>query len=220
MEEISWKRQEMMSVFERARKKTEAIFQAEGLPLHPYLPLRDETETRSARETGLRLIALYSLAGLSNGALASELIQWLQEIEIWKSISLVDKATLEKNVLNEAELNEVSWKQESMYMLGAVLGIVQPPSIYGESELNPIFAVIPPEIECEKFLTEINLRDHDTVLSLLDLYYCLHASIVHPELWSNGISQDLKIECIIERRRALEWVFAQGTKWEEITLDT
>lgn len=210
----------MMSVFERARKNTEEIFQAEGLPQHPYLPLRDETEYRTARETGLRLIALYSLAGLANGALASELIQWLQETKIWESMSLVDKATLEKYVLNEAELNEVSWKQESMYMLGAVLGIVEPPSIYGECELNPMFAVIPPEIECEKFLAEAKLCCYDTLLSLLDLYYCLHASIVHPELWSTGVSKNLKIQSIVERRRALEWVFDQRTDWEEITLDT
>ncbi len=210
----------MKNQLELVRHKTASFLSTEKVPLHPYLPLRNEKEARCAQEVGTKLIIQYALAGLHNGALANELVAWLKEIYIWESLNSSEKKLLKQSELSEKEKNVVSWKQESLLMLGWALGLVEPPSIHGECILGPLFNKIPPEVEAKHFLNEMTLVSPIRIVEMLDIYYCLHAALEHPELWSIEIPKSLKIQCVTERRRSLEWILDSSTSWDDISLDT
>ena len=69
------------------RKKTIARLKENNIPIHPYLPLNDSEGLRSSEEICGKIISLYSLAGLANGAAGSQLKDWLDEEDGWKYFS-------------------------------------------------------------------------------------------------------------------------------------
>ena len=193
------------------------------IPIHPNLPLIDLGKPRTSKEVCERIIALYALAGLANGAAGYLLKDWLIDEGGLGFLSTHEQQLLNNyDGLNPEEINELSWKQESLYVLcwsGSLVDKVVWPT--KEADLNNVFGLIPPETSFAKFFTSFNLRSFEEIAKQLDVYYCLHAAMRHPEIWiDNTQSRSLKMEAILERRQALEWVLSPSTDWDEISLDT
>ena len=204
------------------RAKTISRLKENNVPMHPHLPLIDIRGLRSTEEVCEKIIALYSLAGLANGATGIQLKEWLINENAWGYLSKTEQELINNNNLKPEELNEVSWKQESLYTLcwagGITNEIVWPKN---ESDLSDIFQHIPPEKTFTDFFRSFKLIPLKNLVEQLDLYYCLHASVVHPELWKDtNLRDQLKIEVILERRQALEWLCSKSIKWDEVSLDT
>ena len=209
-----------MNNMEDVRIKTLSVLQKNDVPFNPNLPLLDEVSFRSADDVCKRIVSLYALAGLANGAKGDLLKEWLIDEGGWEFLSKDEQRKLERGELSQAELNELSWKQESLYTLCWCGGLVDKlawPAY--ETDLTSIFPLIPPEKSIPEFFDSFSLRSSSQLIGELDLYYSLHAAMMHPELWDKKNTR-LKIEVILERRQALEWICSTSVLWNEVSLDT
>ena len=211
-----------MEGFSEIRQRTDALLQRRNIPRHPYLPLLEPGGIRAADEVADKIISLYCLAGLANGADAAMLLEWLTEADGLESLDAKDRDVLECANICERLMNELSWKQESLYTLCWASGLIkeiQWPK--KECDLSKAFSKIPPEVPINQFRRSLTLRPSITLNETLDVYCNLHASLMHPELWNGrNPTEALKIEVVLERRQALEWVCSDSLDWDEISLDT
>lgn len=204
----------------KIRERTKTLLFSGGVPLHPNLPTIENVSSRASEDVAKKIVSLYALAGIANGADGALLREWLIEENGWSYLSTEEKVTVEKVSLTQAELNELSWKQESLYALswsGSLVDKMTWPD--SEANLEIVFDLIPPVKPIESFIRDFALRPESELVQELDLYYCLHTAAIHPELWSQK-QVKLKLEVILERRHALEWLFSESIDWEDITLDT
>lgn len=209
-----------MHDLQNIRVRSEAILKEHKVPLHPNLPILDEISLRSPREVCERIVSLYTLAGLANGAVGELMEEWLIDENALRYLSKGEKEMLKRAQFSEAELNELSWKQESLYALcwcGRLVYQMTWPT--DEADLSNVFYLIPPEKAISEFLASYSLRSSDEVVQELDIYYCLHVALEHPELWRDE-QTDLRVEVVVERRQALEWVCSESIGWDEVPLDT
>ena len=207
---------------ESIRENTINVLSENNILAHPHLPLLERSNLKPPSEICERIVALYSLAGLSNGAEGALLKEWLVAEDGLRYLSVIEREKLDNENLTREELNELSWKQESLYVLCwcilIIEGLVWPSS---EANLDEIFPRIPPEVSITNFVGSAVLRAEQDILRMLDLYYCIHTAMMHPELWEGSVvSSELKIEVVIERRQALEWVCLKTAQWDKISLDT
>lgn len=202
------------------RKKNESILIDAGIPLHPHLPLIEDVSLKKPRQVAERIVATYVLGGLANDADPTLLKEWLVDEGCWDILLPQEKIILEQSELDNSVLNELSWMPESSYALAWAGNVVKQMDWPGaEADLEVFFEHIPPEVPISRFISEFALRNVGEIFQELDLYYCLHASAAHPELWG-GQSINVKLEVILARRQALEWLCSGKTLWTEISLDT
>ncbi|MDJ0759925.1 MAG: DUF4272 domain-containing protein [Woeseiaceae bacterium] len=204
------------------RDNTLRVLSEHNVPKHPHLPLLESCNLRTQSQICQRIVALYSLAGLANGADRRLLKDWLVAEGGWSFLSDIEQKNLTDENLSRYELNELSWKQESLYVLCwciAIVGDLVWPS--SEANLDVVFPSIPPEVSISEFVESAEIRSEESILQMLDLYYCIHAAVMHPELWEDQVvREDLIVEVILERRQALEWVCSETVQWDEVSLDT
>lgn len=193
-----------------------------GVPTHPKLPLLECSNPRSIGEIAKRVVALYCMAGVANGADQSMLSDWLQS-EGWDDfLEQPEVELLHQRAYTDEQINQMSWMQESLYVLcwcgGLVKDLALPES---ECDLSGVFPSIPPEVDFQEFVESLQMRKSNVVWQELDYYYNLHASLVHPELWSGrDIHSKFILPVVLERRHALEWICAPERSWDDIPLDT
>lgn len=212
----------MEDSFHEVRQRTHALLQQRGIPSHPYLPLLDAEAIRPAGEVADKIVALYCLAGLANEADGGLLLEWLAEEDSLAVLDAGELKLLEEPELPEDLLNELSWKQEALYALCWAAGIGEEmPWPDSEVDLSEVFPGIPPEVPIESFRTSLALRERWALIEALDLYYNLHASLSHSELWGGRDPERvLSTEVVVERRPALEWLCSGKLDWDEVSLDT
>jgi|GEM_PF-1242872 len=204
------------------RRKSIEWLAAHNVPNHPNLPLLGHKNLRSSHEVAQRVVALYCMAGIANGADSAMLLDWLEADGGINCLEPAEIATLLEPSHSEERLNELSWIQESLYTLCWCCVLVEELSFpNNECDLSGVFSEIPPERNISEFVSSITLRDQNTIFQALDCYYCLHAALVHPELWGNPQTKSIPLlQIVLERRHALEWIFSRQETWGDIVLDT
>jgi hypothetical protein len=214
MKDIDWK---------EVRLKTKMRLTEMEVPMHPYLPLRDESRMRGTHDVAFQIVVLNALDGLANDTKPSYLKAWLKRYDIWETMDTKDQAYFGRD-LSQDLCNELTWKVESLRVLAWVATItdILPPPLTGERlMLEAVYDSIPPQVNLKNFNKSLVLRSLRDVKEEVDFYYCLHAAMRHPDMW---VSQKrMAAFCygdILERRRALEWLISPTTRWHDITLDT
>lgn len=211
-----------MNTFEEIRNESLKVLEKIRIPSNKNLPILDSSNLRSGREIAVRLIIQCVLAGLSDDVSPNRLKDFLKQNNLLGELNDDDRHFLDTKLLTQEQINELSWKQESVWVLcwiGMIFDDLGLPT--KECDLSNIFPHIPPAVDCQKFLSNFVVRDEWEIMKAVDLYYCLHASYNHPELWGNEeFPGSLKIEVLLERRLALEWVIDSSTPWQDISLDT
>jgi len=211
-----------MCKFASFREETLRILRKHRIPAHPYLPLLDDSDFKKPEVVARRLIALYALAGLAHNVDPKELKAWLIAESLWDCVAPSERGFFDGRVFSEQEDVDLSWKQESLFTLcwsGGLTDTLDLP--VGECDLTDIFPQIPPEVPCGHFVREFSLRDANAIWQQCDLYYSIHASHRHPELWEQDTYPDeLRSEVIYERRRALDWLVNAQLNWDDVALDT
>lgn len=213
-----------MSFEKTVRNRSSDILSAHGIPMHPNLPLLQPCSLRAAESVAQRIVATYALAGLVNGADAGALKDWLVEDQAWNFLSKSEQSFFDLKEYSEAQTNELSWHVDYIYALSWVGGLIQEidwPTDPRGGDLTSIFPQIPSEVPVDGFLNTFSLRPSIEIAQQLDLYYCVHASWEHPELWEEDSNRSsLIIASIVTRREALEWCYNKKLSWSDIPLDT
>jgi hypothetical protein len=192
-----------------------------GIPAHPHLPLLDEEPRRSAEDLARRMVPLYCLAGLANGASGSAMLEWITDGNLGLLFEPTELALLARPELSKEEMNEVSWCQESLYAAAWALSLTKELTWPNkEADLEPLFPQMPPEVETAHFVRSSKLRSDQQLVEVDDLYYCLDASLRHDELW-NGAPVESRypmVQIVTGRRRTLDWIM-QSCAWSDVALD-
>lgn len=211
-----------MNVFEEIRNQSIATLGQNKIPINRNLPVLDNLQLRSKEDIASRLVIQYALAGLADEVSPEFIKEWLEENNLFNKLDDYERNFLVVKSLNDEQINELSWKQESLWTLCWVGKLVAELGFpVGECDLSNVFSIIPPDVDCQDFISNFSVRDEWEVIREVDLYYCLHSSYRHPELWAEkDFPGALKVEVLLERRLALEWVVEPNAAWQDISLDT
>lgn len=193
-----------------------------NVPIHPQIPILDASRLRPDVEVAQRLVSAYCLAGLANNADGPRMREWLKSEDAWDFVPESEKHYFSGSQLKASKINELSWMGETLYALAWAGRLTK--SFPGECEsplLDDIFHLIPPEVSVGDFCDHFRLRDYIEVLTKLDLYYMLHCSLSHSDLWRpNQQFERFSLQSVVARRQSFEWLLAPGVEWHHITLDT
>lgn len=211
-----------MNAFEEIRNQSIITLDQKGIPTNRNLPVLDNLQLRSKKDIASRLVIQYALAGLADDVSPEFIKEWLEENNLFSELNNIERDFLVVKSLNNEQINELSWKQESLWLLCWIGTLVDELSFPAEEcDLSNIFPFIPPDVDCQYFISNFLVRDEREIIQAVDLYYCLHSSYRHPELWvKKDFPGPLKVEVLLERRLALEWVVDPNTAWQDISLDT
>lgn len=203
------------------RKKTLDTLKKHSVPCHPNLPLLDENiKIKSKEDICNRILIDYAIFALANDGGIKFYSNWLKENNLWELLSDEEK-NLFKKKLDKALKNEAFWRLQTLYTycwIGKIIDHFDWPGT--NVDYHKMFEYIPEEISVESFKNNFQLRDIKDIVQQLDIYYNMHASLLHTELWNDEKKlETYEIGVFIERRLALEWVLS-SLPLEDISLDT
>lgn len=206
---------------ESIRENTVRILSNNSIPYSPNMPLISDvirSEWKTAKEISERLIILYAITGLAHEADPAKLLTWLENEGLKDGLEGNEESYFLKDRLDKKDIVKLSWSQESLLTLAWSLGLhSELPTPSHEANLSLIFNKIPPVIDARKFILGSRCIEKEKIIQQLDVYYCYHWAVRHPEKWNTPISINLDI--VIERRRALEWIVSKK-EFYDISLDT
>lgn len=221
MGKLSQGQAEKMIDNKKIREETFIKLGAKGLGVDIPLPLLDEDLQilKSSSDIKNRIVALYSLTGLGNGADPKKIYNWLKKEDLEHCLEETEQIYFWRQLSNQDEI-DLSWKQEALFCCCWAIGIAKYLHFPSEEcDLGEIFSEIPPRVETLEFFkkTQFESSLKNKVVAELDFHYCLHWLIRHPERLNAEMFA--KVSIVRERRHALEWL-ASNSSWSEITLDT
>lgn len=180
--------------------------------LDTYMKLRDETDIQN------RLLCLEIAVACSHGFPKSKGITWLQNENLLDYMTKFESLFLLKDqVYPQFFIKQI----EGMWALAWGLSLADHLDINKECDDN--FVDVFPDIQKDEisihFKNSCKLRSIEEIVSMCDLYYCLHWASRQAELEQKQLSLVLSSIDIKERRRALEWMLCDE-EWDKVQLDT
>ncbi len=196
-----------------------------GVPFNSNLPKLDNNKFKSSKDVAIRVnIMNVFIAICDNPKSIPFFNNLIKEQGLYDFLSESEKVILERGKFLKQEEIDISWYQESLFVLCWCLDIIDKvESPLKEVKLEQIFSSIPPEVDLDKFIQTSKLIDGDRIKLELYFYYAIHWALKHPNEWSffNKLKYaKFDISIIKERRKALEWVFDENIDWDEVTMDT
>ena len=119
------------------------------------------------------------------------------------------------------ECVNLTWQYESINVLSWILGLndkLEYPNNMCNTEKLISFVVRCENLE--SFIKKCKLIDIENILDELDLEYRYHWALVDNRINPTTNCGGLDEEIVVERRRALEWVFSDENDWNYFSLDT
>ena len=132
----------------------------------------------------------------------------------------------EKKLFNgsysKQDVVDVTWTYECFWVLVWALGLINDDISVPNNicDCDRAIKLVSETKNYSEFKEKCNLRSITEILDLLDLHYRYHWACVEKQLNSDVNISDLNPEVVYERRRGLEWLFAEETDWFDISLDT
>lgn len=194
------------------------------LPLHADA---DFDWVRDAASVAARCHAIAAALALQQGAPPerirkaledNDLERWLGDRELRLLRHLERHVTMNAEDLHQMSV-DISWREEALWALMWSLQLVEalpPDELCGK---DPFYERLAPDLDPYKARTDVELRPLTEIAAMLDFYYLLHwharNAQYHGQMWDSDIAPGV----VLERRRALEWLF-QDVPWEEVDLGT
>lgn len=192
------------------------------------LPLHGESDFEWVRETAAvadRCHAIAAALALVHRAPVATVRAAIDEHGLERSLGTREREllrVLEGGAETDAgELQQVlvdiSWREEALYALLWVLGLVEDLPPDRMCPKNPVYERLAPGLHPGNARGDLRMRPLSEIAAMLDLYYCLHwharKAQYHGDIWDDEIAPGV----VLERRRALEWLF-QDEQWEDVDL--
>lgn len=192
------------------------------------LPLHGESDFEWVRETAAvadRCHAIAAALALVHRAPVATVRDAIDEHGLERSLGTREREllrVLEGGAETDAgELQQVlvdiSWREEALYALLWVLGLVEDLPPDRMCPKDPVYERLAPGLHPGNARGDLRMRPLSEIAAMLDLYYCLHwharKAQYHGDVWDYEIAPGV----VLERRRALEWLF-QDAPWEDVDL--
>ncbi|MCA3692717.1 DUF4272 domain-containing protein [Aquidulcibacter sp.] len=205
-------------VIDDIRDSSRSVLTAHGLFVPDGLPALDVANLRSFREILNRLFCLNAVAATSYGLDSTKAISWLHQEQLDEELTQPERCFLEHG---KGDRDAFKVQIEGMWALAWAVNIV--PEIDFWRDCNSGFVTLLPNLKTGESVTrtmgQAELRASDQIIAACDLSYCLHWIIREALIKGDQFPPDLKPYVVIERRRALEWMFSEDA-WDMVSLDT
>jgi hypothetical protein len=218
------------AVRERSIGRLRALGLDGELPPHfPLLAEEDVARVRPVDHVVARCHAIAAALAVLEGGDPHEVDEALRlhGLERWAAgperallLHRLGERPLDERAERQAEI-DVSWRQESLWALLWALGFVErldPAEYCGDASAYERLA---PEMDPAQTVEGVELRPREELVAELDFHCCLHWHAREHRLAGRRpeLPEPLTEGLVVERRRPLEWLFADED-WEEISLDT
>jgi Domain of unknown function (DUF4272) len=212
-----------MTAAER-KQNSERLLKSLNIPFIDHLPLIEEeheARIRTPQEIAQRILVLTYLNYVSEEPEdRSKVINFLQEQDLWNSVSHDEKELFSKELSDKEHIN-ISWRSEAIWLLLWVINKVDTIDLPNEEVSIPQILELLPDFmtDTKDFVQSATIKKISEILDLSDLTYRLHWATRHTEL-NNLETLDLNSSIIQERHYAINWVTYYEDNWDDITTDT
>ncbi len=175
----------------------------------------ERDSVRTAQEIATRALALFAVVGMGFDAGREEVTTWLHEEDLYEALTPTEKRFVANETPTRRELINASWQSEALLLLLWALEKVEdlpPANIQCGTSLFK--RLLPPyaDISVKDFVRLATRRSDEALRNMADVTMNLHAK---------APSQDVDVEIVRERHRAINWVVGyEGLPWDEVTADT
>jgi len=143
----------------------------------------------------------------------------LDKYGVRDELNELEKKVLDKSA-NESELNNVIWQYETLNVLAWILGLIKDLNFPNSScDEIPLLEPIATCKDLTDFLDKCNFIDIESILDELDLEYRYHWALLDKRIDPSVNTGELNMDIVVERRRALEWLFSDEFDWNKLTLN-
>lgn len=217
----------------KVKKKNDNYILSLGGRVCDHLPLFGFQEKRPAEEIGKRVLCMYALCCISDGAPIGEIKSWLEKNHLIGHLSPDELRILSftNEELPQQDMINLNWYIEGIWTGLWALGLIEELDELELADVPHMLNYMPVIWEgetTEKFLSEIKGRTSKEVYEQADLYYRLHWLVVDERLRNGsiytgevGLDNDkvLSGSLVVERRRLLTWIMTSDD-WDEVDMNT
>ena len=145
----------------------------------------------------------------------------LKEFGVEKSLNKTEER-LFNGTYSLKDAIAVTWTYECNWVLVWALGLIDDDiSIPSDiCDFDKAIQLVSKSKDFNDFKSKCKLRNKIEILDMLDLYYRYHWACVEKRIDPETNIANLNPEVVYERRRGLEWIFAEEDDWFDISLDT
>jgi hypothetical protein len=178
---------------------------------------------RPAHEIATRALALFGIVGIGLGTPRNDVVAWLKETGLWRSLSPSELRLVEAPLPTRQMIINVSWLSEALTVLLWALGrISELPPADVQCDTALFKDILPPfaEISEAQFVATASRRPDEELLRLAEDCMNLHAESRLAERTGHPPRYRVDTEIIQERHHAINWVIGyEGLAWDLVTTD-
>ena len=201
------------------KQNNESYLASVGIKVPSHLPQIEELEEvkpRTAQEVASRLSAIAYVIGLGFGAKGEELKSYLEEFKLMNYVSDYELTLLNSDEISDQDKINMTWLSESAQALAWTIGLVE---LNNFTHCDDDLATkIPFKQNPVEFINNAKLRPISEIQEQADLLYRMHWYTRECQL--TGKECELSNGIIMERRKAIDWVYGVEEDWDEVPMDT
>lgn len=199
----------------------------------------EEVRLQSASEVSKRLLVLWAVELKAEGVPQAEMIQLIEKLQLWPSVSPSEKKFLENLNPDPEECRKLVWRLESIWVLLWALGYVEQldwPS--GMCDVPQLVELVRPMEDDPVVITKAKLRPVAEILDAQDLIMRIHWAIRNAYLHQDGlipdgldwsgdcdwvpVSMSASVGVVEQRHYTLNWLvnFLEPSDWDHVDTPT
>jgi hypothetical protein len=205
------------------KKRSEAVVQKAGGRTCDWLPVIEMTKVRDLGAVVDRALVLNALLHLYFRAPSPIIARWIDRESLRGALSVRESKILVKPTesLTEQERIDMYWYIEALWAtLWATRLIDDMPFDHGVADF---MATLCPNLERNedgsKFRQRMELRPYAELYAMRDLSYRFHWWTRDAQLKGEDTGA-VRLDIVMERRKALEWILDREADWDDMPLCT
>jgi hypothetical protein len=206
------------------KKQSETVIRRFGGQICDWLPVLDrDAQPRDLDSVVRRALVLNALLQIYFKAPIAFIKDWITRNALDNDLSASEREILDKDdeELTEQERINLYWYIEALWTF-AWAGQLIPELAFDEGVGN-VLATLSPALQRNedgaKFSKKMRLRSRDELFQMLDLYYRLHWWTRNAQLTGQDTGE-VRLDIIMERRKALEWIMHPTCDWDKVEQGT
>ncbi len=208
---------------QKIKERSESMVLAAGGRICDWLPVIDFTETRDLMDVVDRALVLNALLNLYFGAPSEIIAKWIDREGLRGVLSAKERELLKKPAatMTEQERIDIYWYIEALWAFMWATNVIE--DMPFDRSVEDFMANLCPNLQADedasKFRLRMKLRPYAELYAMRDLCFRFHWWTRDAHL--NG--QDtgaVRLDVVMERRRALEWILDRQSDWDDVPLNT
>jgi hypothetical protein len=209
---------------EAVKRASEATVREHDGRICDWLPSPEpDTQPRDVLAVARRALILNALIQISFKGPIPIIKSWIENNGLASDLAESERLILTKSnaALTQQELANLFWRIEALWALVWVGGLIKDLPL--NKPVGDNLASLCPNLQRNAdgtdFIKSFQLRRHEELFCMLDLYYRAHWWTRNAQLTGQQTG-DVSLDIIMERRKTLEWVLDAKADWDNVEMST